>query len=188
MRAMTSGSVTATTLKLHVLSDLHLEFAPFVPPSTDADVVVLAGDIHIRTHGVEWAKRTFPDKRVVYVAGNHEYYGKAIPHLTDKLRACAAGSNVSVLDEETVTIDGVRFVGATMWTDWSCTEPHHAPSARSLSSHRTGEPLSAAYASDLEAMMDGTRAALVRPVAHRRRASRRSERTTLSAAATAPQT
>lgn len=32
-------------MKLHVLGDLHTEFAEFSPPDSDADVVVLAGDI-----------------------------------------------------------------------------------------------------------------------------------------------
>jgi hypothetical protein len=40
------GADTArTTMKLHILSDLHTEFAAFAPPETDADAVILAGDI-----------------------------------------------------------------------------------------------------------------------------------------------
>jgi len=31
-------------MKLHLLSDLHLEFAPFTTPQVAADVVILAGD------------------------------------------------------------------------------------------------------------------------------------------------
>jgi hypothetical protein len=31
-------------MRLYVLSDIHLEFAPFVPPELDADVVVLAAE------------------------------------------------------------------------------------------------------------------------------------------------
>jgi len=34
-------------MKIRVLSDLHLEFRDWVPPESDADVVVLAGDIHV---------------------------------------------------------------------------------------------------------------------------------------------
>ncbi len=72
-------------MKIHVLSDLHSEFAGFIIPKTDADVLVLAGDIGTKLSGLEQAltSRQIP---VVYVAGNHEYYGAAIPKLTAELR------------------------------------------------------------------------------------------------------
>jgi len=102
-------------MKLHILGDIHLEFAPFALPDTDADVVVMAGDIGVGLAGIEWANRCA--KPVVYVAGNHEYYGHAIPKLTDRMRS-AAGSNVAFLENDEVVIDGVRFLGATLWTDF----------------------------------------------------------------------
>ena len=46
-------------MKLHLLSDLHLEFEGLTPPATDADVVLLPGDIHLGVKGIEWAKHTF---------------------------------------------------------------------------------------------------------------------------------
>jgi 3',5'-cyclic AMP phosphodiesterase CpdA len=106
-------------MRLRILSDLHTEFAPLALSPQPADVVILAGDIGLRTRGFEWARKTFPDTPVVYVAGNHEYYGAAIPHLTSKLRALSTGTNVSFLDEDEVVIQGVRFLGATMWTDFA---------------------------------------------------------------------
>ena len=63
-------------LKLLVLSDLHLEFAPFMPAPAAvdaADVVVLAGDICNGTKAIPWARQAFGSKPVVYVAGNHEF-------------------------------------------------------------------------------------------------------------------
>jgi predicted phosphodiesterase len=65
-------------MKIRILSDLHLEFSawhpPFEPPETDADVVVLAGDIDNGTQAIDWAEHTFAGKPVLYVPGNHEYY------------------------------------------------------------------------------------------------------------------
>ena len=104
-------------MRLRVFSDLHLEFQRFDPPAVDADVVVLAGDIGVKTHGLTWALQTF-DLPVVYVPGNHEFYGGATPHLVHKLKAMAAGTHVHVLDEDAVVVGGVRFLGATMWTDF----------------------------------------------------------------------
>ncbi|MES1952914.1 hypothetical protein S4A8_18743 [Salinisphaera sp. S4-8] len=67
------------TVKLRVLSDLHLEC--FAEPEdsgirddVECDAVVLAGDIHNGTVGIEWAARTFRVP-VIYIMGNHEYYG-----------------------------------------------------------------------------------------------------------------
>ncbi|MEM6513538.1 MAG: metallophosphoesterase [Pseudomonadota bacterium] len=105
-------------MKLHILSDIHVEFEAFVPPATDADVIVLAGDIHVGRKGLDWALEQFPDKPVIYVLGNHEYYGKAVPKLTNELQKIAANTNVHLLERSSVEIDGVTFLGSTLWTDF----------------------------------------------------------------------
>ena len=77
-------------MKLQVLSDLHLAHLPLPAMhngshiDAQADVVVLAGDIDDGVVGLRWASETFPDKPVVYVAGNHEFYGH---HWTQHLDA-----------------------------------------------------------------------------------------------------
>jgi len=103
-------------MKLHVLSDLHIEFHDFAPPETDADVVVLAGDIGIGADGVAWAAERFPDRPVLYVPGNHEYYDHDIGFTAD-LKA-GAPDNVRVLECDRVVIDGTRLLGCTLWTDF----------------------------------------------------------------------
>ena len=103
-------------MKLHVLSDLHTEFADFTPPDTDADVIVLAGDIGVGPKGLDWAARHFTDRPVVYVPGNHEYYGHDLS-LIDQLQS-AAPKNIHVLNDDAVTLDGVRFLACTLWTDF----------------------------------------------------------------------
>src|SRR5260221_10112157 len=60
-------------LRIRIYSDLHLEFAPFAPPPSDADVIVLAGDIDNGAAGIEWAGETFGGP-ALYVAGHHEDY------------------------------------------------------------------------------------------------------------------
>jgi len=108
-------------LKIHVLSDLHIEFEPFTPSlaANEADVVVLAGDIGIKTRGIEWARRAFSCP-VIYVAGNHEFYGGHLDGTLEKMRA-AACDQVRVLDNDEWIFRGVRFLGATCWTDYTST-------------------------------------------------------------------
>ncbi|MBA1239936.1 serine/threonine protein phosphatase [Pseudomonas kunmingensis] len=106
-------------MRIHPLSDLHNEFAPFTPKVSDADVVILAGDIDLGTKGIEWARQEF-DCQVLYVPGNHEYYRG---HLSKTLQAMrdAGDERIHILDRDEVKISGVRFVGATMWTDFAAT-------------------------------------------------------------------
>ncbi len=105
-------------MKLRILSDLHLEFAPFEPDPLEADVVVLAGDIGSGTRGLQWAASAFPDTPIVYVAGNHEFYRHDFDELRQTLRATARELGIHLLDDSAVEIDGVRFLGATLWTDF----------------------------------------------------------------------
>lgn len=113
------GSFYFSSMKIQIISDLHQEFG-----STDlffdhADVVVLAGDINLGTKGVEWIKSKIKDKPVIYVLGNHEYYKGSYPKTLNKIKHAAEGSNVFVLEDKAADIEGVRFHGATLWTDFS---------------------------------------------------------------------
>jgi 3',5'-cyclic AMP phosphodiesterase CpdA len=105
-------------VRLHVLSDLHLEHRPPAPDSIEADAVILAGDIAPGTRGIEWAREWAQDRPTLYVAGNHEFYGHALPELIDELRRAADGSSVHVLENDEVTLDGIRFLGCTLWSDF----------------------------------------------------------------------
>ncbi len=110
-------------MRIHLLSDLHNEFDPFFPEPLDCDVVILAGDIDLKARGVEWAKQAF-SVPVLYVPGNHEFYGGHLTRTLEALRA-AGDEHVQVLDRDEVILAGVRFLGATMWTDFAATgNPH----------------------------------------------------------------
>lgn len=108
-------------MKIRLFSDLHLEFEDFTPPAVKADVVVLAGDIHVKSRGIGWALKHFPHTPVVYVLGNHEYYGGQLDRTLEKMRAKAFGTHVHILDKDSLVIDGVRFLGGTLWTDYRLT-------------------------------------------------------------------
>ncbi|MFA7157872.1 MAG: metallophosphoesterase [Kiritimatiellia bacterium] len=105
-------------MQIQVLSDIHLEMNPCDIPVV-GDIIVLAGDIHAGTAGIAWAKQQFVGRHIVYTAGNHEFYGHVFPDLLIDLRAAAAGSNVAFLENDLFIKDGVRFLGATLWTDFT---------------------------------------------------------------------
>lgn len=103
-------------MKLYIASDLHIEFEDFIPDCGDADVVILAGDIGVGPDTLDWVHQHFDDRPVIYVLGNHEYYRHNLASLAEFRRRAAA--NVHVLDRDAVEIGGVRFLGATLWTDY----------------------------------------------------------------------
>jgi Icc-related predicted phosphoesterase len=111
-----NNGVVLAVMKLHILSDLHTEFADFVPPDTDADAVILAGDIGVGLDGMRWAMRHFTNRPVIYIPGNHEFYGHDI-ELTTELKAETL-ENITVLSDDVLVLDGVRFLGSTLWTDF----------------------------------------------------------------------
>jgi len=103
-------------MKLNILSDLHLSLGALERPLNDADVVVLAGDIAQPREASAWALRF--DKPVLYVPGNHEYYGGSLDGAAAELARLCAGTHVHLLDDAEVVIDGVRFLGSTLWSDF----------------------------------------------------------------------
>lgn len=104
-------------MRIQLVSDVHLEFGECLLPATDADVIVAAGDIGVGLDGLSWLAAD--GRPVVYVAGNHEFYGGDLQHTLAALRAAAQGTPVRVLENERVEIGGVRFLGATLWTDFN---------------------------------------------------------------------
>jgi predicted phosphodiesterase len=113
-------------MRFLVLSDLHLEFATFTQSRAleDVDAVILAGDIVPGDKVIRWAARESvfgPDKPIIFVPGNHEYYGGELQRRREQLReATAAVPNIHLLDPGEVLLDSgrVRVLGCTLWTDF----------------------------------------------------------------------
>lgn len=103
-------------MKFHILSDLHLSVHDMPPPQTDADVVILAGDIARPVEAIAWILAL--GKPAVYVPGNHEFYGSSFQATVQELQRLAEGTNIHVLDNQVLEWHGVRFVGSTLWTDF----------------------------------------------------------------------
>lgn len=108
-------------MRLRVLSDLHLEHFDEGRelPDAPADAVILAGDIHCGGLGLAWAAERFAGLPILYVPGNHEFYGSAMPSLRRELAAEAERLSIHLLDNRSLTLGGVRFHGTTLWTDFA---------------------------------------------------------------------
>lgn len=116
-------------MKIQLASDLHTEFfrrgasaERLIPRAPDAEVLVLAGDIATALDIVD----LFGDwpVPVVYVAGNHEFYRHDMSEIRSGLRSVCAGTSVHFLDNDALVLNGVLFVGSTLWTDYRLGEPH----------------------------------------------------------------
>lgn len=113
-------------MKFRILSDLHLEFRPYVPEYAEADVVLLAGDISTYMNGFSWAADQFarPGQPIIYVPGNHEFYRC---HMTEwlqeaKARAAEHGIELGHMLSRRLEKQGeqpVRLLAATLWTDFA---------------------------------------------------------------------
>jgi predicted phosphodiesterase len=134
-------------MRIQFLSDIHLETAPYTPAVTGADLVILAGDIHNGAAGVEWARKCF-SVPVLYLAGNHEYYEGEFGAVQAALREAAARTGVLLLDCTAERIDNKRFLGCTLWTDYSLVPAGRR--ARVVENSRTRNP-------DYELIRHGTR-------------------------------
>lgn len=111
-------------MKIQLASDLHLELlpewlphTPIIAPAPGADLLVLAGDIHRATKAVD-AFGDWPVP-VLYVAGNHEFYGERWEATRVAIREAGAGTSVRFLDNDALELGGIRFLGCTLWTDFA---------------------------------------------------------------------
>ncbi len=128
-------------MKLQLLSDLHLEVQPSLQfaPLPEADLLVLAGDIgadrpdSLLPPGDFGLLRFSPLPQyggwptpVVFVPGNHEYDAQDFDAAHSRLRRLCDRLGIDFLEREARVIDGVRFLGTTLWTDFDAVTPPRA--------------------------------------------------------------
>lgn len=110
--------VRSSNVQVLVISDLHLDRQAVSLPKAEADIVLLAGDIGRKQDGIAWAKQQYPDSVVIHGLGNHEYYYQDYCLVYTQMREHAEGSNVHVLECETMELYGIAFLVCTLWTDF----------------------------------------------------------------------
>lgn len=112
-------------MKAWIISDIHqshltrlLRDPPKVPK---ADICICAGDVtNFIDDSIGFIRRIIePRMPVVLVLGNHDYYGSSISGALERARRLVEGSHIHILENEAMTIGDCRFIGATLWTDFS---------------------------------------------------------------------
>lgn len=113
-------------MRLWILSDLHVEQSlwDLPKPAPDYDVLIAAGDIHDPlSDGVRWLAERAAGKPVVYVPGNHEFYAHrqrfTMRDELERSQRLADQLGVHLLQQRAVVINGIRFLGTTLWTDYN---------------------------------------------------------------------
>jgi len=107
--------------KFAIVSDIHQDHkhnAYVHAPIPGVDVMIVAGDLE-EGGGIESLLPYIEaGQRVIFVPGNHEYYDHEINDTKEKMREHSKFIGVDYLDNDTVVINNVRIVGATLWTDY----------------------------------------------------------------------
>lgn len=122
-------------MRINFVSDLHVDIRDngnFMPPAVDADVTVVAGDARAPgTLALRKVRDLYPDRArpLIYVPGNHDFFSYHDPRRPElkttfeqqkfAMPSIAADLGITFLDDSTIVIGGVRFLGSTLWTDFS---------------------------------------------------------------------
>jgi len=134
-------------MRLLIASDLHLEFGAFSFPATlpAFDVAVLAGDVHVPiAAAIDWlanerANGALKGKPVIYVPGNHEFYRHEMKSSLAEGEGAAEQAGIHLLNRRAVVVDGVRFVGTILWTNYrllGTPKPSMVHAGHELNDHR----------------------------------------------------
>jgi Icc-related predicted phosphoesterase len=138
-------------MRIQLISDIHLEFQKDYPriKNNNADLLVLSGDICLVEHlhrnptaGIDYyiqngwyandairyrnffnhVSKEFP--LVLYVIGNHEHYSGRWNDTAERLHtALEPFDNIVLMDNLYLNINGVRFIGTSLWTDFNNNDP-----------------------------------------------------------------
>ena len=116
--------------RLWIFSDLHQDWADNAwdpsahVPAGGFDIAVVAGDVHMPlTKAIDWLGDRLPGVPTVYVPGNHDFWWDRsddrymFDDVVARGRDKASQHGIHLLLDDAVILDGVRFVGGTLWTD-----------------------------------------------------------------------
>ena len=111
-------------MKVQLLSDLHLEKLKhpykYNISKTDAELVILAGDIGMGLDGVKWAIEQSEklNKDILYLRGNHESWEHNMDALFAMMCSMTYETRVHMMENDSIQYDNIVFLCCTLWTDY----------------------------------------------------------------------
>jgi len=126
---------------VQLASDLHLEFdrgpsaLVLLDDDVNRDVLVLAGDVDLGTKADKFILKMLEFSDVVYVLGYHEGYrneylgmlaawkGPTTKRVNKEAQEAGFKGRLYFLENDEVVLQGVRFLGCTLWSDFSKGNP-----------------------------------------------------------------
>ena len=106
-------------MKIAIYSDIHLEFGSKIFYNPEAEVIIFAGDIDVKAKAFEKIRQVYKDQKIIYVNGNHEYYGEHFAKIIEKSQLEAKKHDINFLNNQLIEIDDLIFYGGTMWTNFT---------------------------------------------------------------------
>jgi Icc-related predicted phosphoesterase len=120
-------------MRLQVFSDLHMDVRrpKAIEVGPDVDVVVVAGDVcEGAERGIAHLRQIVPMQiPIIAVLGNHEFYRRCWRDEVAQARSVAPFYGIHLLENDEVIVGNVRFVGATLWTDYALFGEAYVPLA-----------------------------------------------------------
>jgi len=127
--------------KVSIISDVHLEFHDLAD-LPGGDILIMAGDIfladRLRENKEDADSRKLRKRferfckeevskyeKAIHVCGNHEHYRGFIEDSSNLIKVLFAGfaPNAVQLDNETIDIGGVTFIGTSLWATCGVGDP-----------------------------------------------------------------
>lgn len=105
-------------MNIQIMSDLHLEHNNnfIFKKAENADILILAGDISSYTFQSDFVRECASQITTIMIMGNHEPLGYSITETVEAWKALNI-PNLYILDNETIEINGVHFIGSTLWSN-----------------------------------------------------------------------
>jgi Icc-related predicted phosphoesterase len=135
-----SKNITKETLTIAFASDVHSEFYAdqryWIPPLPGkCDVYILAGDLGVGDQVIHLILRianAVPDTDIIWIAGNHEFYGCNIDLQIKRYKnTCKDMKRIHFLENDFVDIKGFRFLGCTLWSGFNaCGQENISPALK----------------------------------------------------------
>lgn len=111
--------------KVQLMSDLHLDSARIKIDVSASDIVLILGDTTFEDENWYWLFDRLDGKKTIVIPGNHDYDGHDVATRDEEIKDIAKKyENIYYLNNETVVLDGIRFIGSCLWTDFKADEPY----------------------------------------------------------------